>query len=574
MKNLLPSIRQDLRLRFFLFALALGISIGALVLLASYGISQELIRDLGTRTAKNQVLLDKARASEPLSREFALAEKLATHPAIISWMVNTEDSAAQAYAQQTLERYREAFRSKTYFAVPSITDEFFYADTAGVGETLKPTYKLAPDNPDDSWFYQTKKLPGVCHINVDFDREIKVTKVWFNCNVRLEGLPDVIGIVGTGINLNEFLNDLQRNQPEGVTAVYVDARGAIQAHPDIELIEQDALTKTGSLTNTIFSLLDDPDDQNLVRDLLKQAKENPDQAVTAAVAIDGEPHLLGLSYIPELSWVSVSIMDLRTVVFGTYFYPLIALVAFAVLLSVSLLALAINRGVISRIYALEMEVSAFARDKVPQAQPFADSSSDQLGRLQKSFGDMAKSVHQHTTELESLVASRTMELEALALKDPMTGVCNRRSFFDTADEESQRAKRTGGKTSVLMMDLDHFKSINDSYGHAMGDDVIIAFAKVCRDTIRNIDVLARFGGEEFALLLVDTDLENAAQVAERIRLSMGELTFNADQTPFTCTVSIGCSSWDAGIEDVEAALDRADKALYRAKSNGRNQVTV
>lgn len=163
------------------------------------------------------------------------------------------------------------------------------------------------------------------------------------------------------------------------------------------------------------------------------------------------------------------------------------------------------------------------------------------------------------------------ENRELASRDALTGLINRRHMRELLELEQRRCVR-GVRTMLLaQMDIDHFKSINDTYGHGVGDMALKAFAQTVRDNIRNSDVLARWGGEEFVLLLSDTDVAGAMLTLQRVRAAV-EGTIMADAPPgLQMTVSIGLAEHIAG-EMLEVTLDRADKALYSAKRAGRNQV--
>ncbi len=168
-------------------------------------------------------------------------------------------------------------------------------------------------------------------------------------------------------------------------------------------------------------------------------------------------------------------------------------------------------------------------------------------------------------------------LEEQARTDYLTGLSNRRYFMERAEQETSRLKRYGGEIAVLMLDLDHFKRINDEYGHRTGDETLRAFSQCCRLAVRDIDVLARMGGEEFAILLPQTTAANATEVAERIRRSTAEIVLTAaDGREVSVTVSIGIATSDDGCDDGDNLIDQllgdADRALYYAKENGRNRV--
>ncbi|MFC4259681.1 GGDEF domain-containing protein [Marinobacter lacisalsi] len=165
------------------------------------------------------------------------------------------------------------------------------------------------------------------------------------------------------------------------------------------------------------------------------------------------------------------------------------------------------------------------------------------------------------------------ELSDIARIDPLTGIYNRRAFDECCDIEFSRALRSGTTFAIIMCDLDHFKKINDQHGHHIGDEVLRRFAAILQDRIRQHDVVARFGGEEFVLLLPNNNTEQGLQVAEQIRATTEatQITLN-DDISVTLSASFGVAHYCAGDSDWSAVLHRADNALYAAKKQGRNRV--
>ncbi|MDX2104429.1 MAG: diguanylate cyclase [Alphaproteobacteria bacterium] len=176
------------------------------------------------------------------------------------------------------------------------------------------------------------------------------------------------------------------------------------------------------------------------------------------------------------------------------------------------------------------------------------------------------------------------ELLRLATSDPLTGLANRRHFLDLAERELVRQRRTGLSLAVLMVDIDHFKRINDTYGHAEGDAVLRAVAAMCRGVLRTSDLVGRLGGEEFGIILPETTAATALEIAERLRLAIAEVFVpispsSDDGSPPDAdrrrvTASIGVSIANAGEASIDPPLARADTALYRAKNTGRNRVEL
>ena len=170
------------------------------------------------------------------------------------------------------------------------------------------------------------------------------------------------------------------------------------------------------------------------------------------------------------------------------------------------------------------------------------------------------------------LAEARATLNQMAMTDQLTGLANRHALFERLDEEYERQKRSGQPLSVAMIDVDNFKSVNDTYGHATGDTVLQKIALHIRSGVRKYDVAARFGGEEFLVLLPNCDLINTQQTAERIRKAIEEQVYaGSGDGQRGITVSMGVASLRPG-EDKEALIHRADTALYRAKADGRNRV--
>jgi len=167
------------------------------------------------------------------------------------------------------------------------------------------------------------------------------------------------------------------------------------------------------------------------------------------------------------------------------------------------------------------------------------------------------------------------KLEEQAHIDYLTGLANRRYFSELAEAELQRSVRYGRAMSLLILDIDHFKAINDNFGHKVGDEILQRLAAVCRNTLREVDVIGRWGGEEFAILLPETDEDRSVEVAERLRYALSAEKFSpVDEPHLGFTVSIGCVTRTAQHGDLDALFIQADRALYTAKNSGRNKVVV
>ncbi|MDR5906678.1 GGDEF domain-containing protein [Franzmannia qiaohouensis] len=166
------------------------------------------------------------------------------------------------------------------------------------------------------------------------------------------------------------------------------------------------------------------------------------------------------------------------------------------------------------------------------------------------------------------------QLRHSASTDHLTGLYNRRRFFELAERELCRACRNGTPLALFMIDIDHFKKLNDSYGHRIGDQALIAVASGCQAALRDTDIIGRYGGEEFIVALPDATLNTAITIAERLRQQVNDIALSIEPAPPTLSVTLGISLLYADETTLDGALQRADQALYAGKARGRNQVVV
>ena len=199
---------------------------------------------------------------------------------------------------------------------------------------------------------------------------------------------------------------------------------------------------------------------------------------------------------------------------------------------------------------------------------------DDVTELEKKNKQLSKMLEM-LQESNYKIEVQNQELEALAKVDSLTGCLNRRSFFELAEHHLAQAAAEGGHLSCIMLDIDLFKSINDTHGHAVGDQALQYFAQNLKSKVRSDDAVCRYGGEEFCLLLPKCDLEKAAKIAEGIRVSIASQPLQVnDGTEIHVTASLGVSEMLNGSEAFEDILGRADRAVYSAKDWGRNRVVV
>jgi diguanylate cyclase (GGDEF)-like protein len=189
--------------------------------------------------------------------------------------------------------------------------------------------------------------------------------------------------------------------------------------------------------------------------------------------------------------------------------------------------------------------------------------------------NLEKLVNEKTLALQDKVSELSQlneKLDIAASTDFLTGAVNRRSFFERSEVELNRLKREDKNACVVMLDVDFFKAINDKYGHAAGDAVLVFIVDVLKKEIRQHDIVARLGGEEFVVLLIDVDLDQAKMLAERLRCAIESGDIVSDESVIKVTASFGLAMVSSSSEDIHQAINKADELLYQAKNSGRNQV--
>jgi diguanylate cyclase (GGDEF)-like protein len=206
--------------------------------------------------------------------------------------------------------------------------------------------------------------------------------------------------------------------------------------------------------------------------------------------------------------------------------------------------------------------------RVGAAEAEQQASSSAIEALKQELDTQVKASEERTMRLGADIHA----LRVLADTDALTGLLNRRAFLPYAEDALSYYRRYDRPFSILMFDIDHFKRINDTFGHAAGDEVIRAVGNLISQEIRSTDKFARFGGEEFVLLLRETDVKIAADLADRLRQKIQSLRVTSGDRSIAFTVSVGCAVSDQTGRDVEDFIQRADQALYAAKAAGRNNV--
>jgi diguanylate cyclase (GGDEF)-like protein len=261
----------------------------------------------------------------------------------------------------------------------------------------------------------------------------------------------------------------------------------------------------------------------------------------------------------------------------------IFIVDVCIILLFSVLAYKITLAIMQPIEALSQGAKRIASGHVDHQIPLPANNDDELGLLTRTFNDMMRKLRSNQLEIEEdriRLAEKNEELQRaneilaqLSITDGLTKLHNHRYFQDHLTREIKRVSRTDAPLSMILIDIDDFKQLNDVHGHAAGDEVLVALAAIMNDSARESDLIARYGGEEFVILMPNTDLAGAVHLAEKVRMAVEStrLIIGDSMKPIDVTISLGVAVYDGNRREFFA---EADRALYQAKAHGKNCVII
>lgn len=524
----------------------------------------------GEQFAQRQVMFDKYRTLAPLIREIALAKQMAAEPAIIEMALHENNAVVKTHGIAAMEKYRFNFRDHSYFAAFAKSGHYYFNDSKNQYANKQLRYVLSPTMAKDRWFYATLVSGNKYQVNLDPDIHLNVTKAWINVLITKDN--QTLGIIGTGIDLSDLIKETVSIAQHGVENLFIDKSMAIQLNSNPDLIDYMSIAKEVGQRIKIDKLLKNPDDIEHLKQVMLKLEDSPAQQVaTLKVDYKGSQYLLGVAYLPELGWYDLTLMNDQSL--NLYDELLKGHLWFgaALLLALVILGFALHYWIFKPISALHSSTEKIANGNFDVDSPLTGSS--EIAHLSRSFERMAHFVIDSNRELEQKVRERTEELHHLSELDPLTGLLNRRGMMDRFEMEFSRQARQGGSIGMLLLDLDLFKNVNDTFGHAAGDLALCEVSKVLQASKRGYDYVARWGGEEFIMLMPNCSKDDLLGIAERVRLDIASLVMQSGEHIFHLTVSIGVHHPEIP-ETLDTMLQKVDRALYAAKSDGRNCVRL
>jgi diguanylate cyclase (GGDEF)-like protein len=342
----------------------------------------------------------------------------------------------------------------------------------------------------------------------------------------------------------------------------ISGDGILDATARLRRIIEACPMQAGQRTSALAALDEYESTANRIFSIDGQIQKNLDQVDALGESID--PNLVGL-----LVAVDAEVKRGNQQIEQTRRTAVTMLVTAAIigLLSTVIIAVILHKSVTQNIVKLTRVAGQFHEGNLNARAPV--NSSDELGDLSTAFNGMADALVHRLNEIEDLQAT----LREQAIRDSLTGLFNRRYLDETLPRELARASREETHLSLVIMDIDHFKEINDRYGHAVGDRMLAEFGRLMQSKSRSSDVACRYGGDEFVVLLLGTRLEEAIRRVEDWQRGFSNIVVPFNDTTVHTTISAGIGEWVPGETSTELLI-RADAALYGAKNTGRNRISV
>jgi len=545
-----PPLLQSIKIRIMVFALAAtiipAITLGSLSYLQntrflSEKISQEL-RDATAQVSREIDLLIKEKLYDVrvFASSYIISENLVK-------MLRTEGTqvehlAAMSLIQEYLQSVRAKFADYGELMILDLDGRLIASSAATQDELALPT----------GWRERIDEGQAVIG-EAAYDRALHTRVVLVADAIRAPG-GDTIGILGAKLSLEAMDRLLAAFSQAATWETYlVNAQGKVLAD------------------SHLFSV--PSREVSLERGSIAKLYGHPGRAVTYT-SYEGPTVIGTLKVVPSLKWGVVAEMD-KTRAFSQIeaLQRMTLVLVGGLLIGIGLCAYLLGLTIVRPLRRLTRGADQVAAGNLDVDLPVHTRS--EVGYLTQVFNHMVARLRLSRKELDDVNAelqAKNRELHQLSITDELTGLYNRKHMMETLSSEIIRSKRNGHTFALLVADIDHFKRINDTFGHQKGDEVLRLLGGVFRDTVRSCDYVARYGGEEFIMMLPEVGAAGGREVAERIRecVARERISPKGDRI----TISIGMAMFPAHGESPEELFQRADQALYAAKTSGRNQVAT
>jgi len=435
--------------------------------------------------------------------------------------------------------------------------------------------KISPSNKDKKEVILLDETLKITTSKIEPNSYNPTSRPWYNAALKSDTFIKTSPYEFSNIPAKGITYAHKTQNSNNVVAIDVliyDIQTIFQNHIDVDYMDAYLFNKDHLIISSLF------ENTSLLELFLKQNNDLESYKNPTIQLINNQKYIVQIVPLNNQEFVALFanydevISPYRTKVFY------LVILFLGTLLFVIPLVIYFSNVIIKPIYQL-VEESKKVKNREFHSITKVDSRVLEVALLSSSMEEMAQSIHSYQHSLEEKVKQRTLELELkneellkLSITDKLTGLYNRVKLDKTLLYEMNQSLRYENNFCIILIDIDFFKKVNDGYGHQVGDDVLVQSAEVLRNNIRNIDILGRWGGEEFLIICPNTNLEGANVLAKKINNAIKNYTFTT--YPKTVTMSLGVSCFAKGLTKVEEIVANADHALYEAKKNGRDQVVI
>lgn len=525
-------------------------------------LAEDIISNWVEIYAEKQLRYDKVRTLLPLIQEVELSKEFAEIDSIKNWANDPDNQELKETALGDAEEFRTRFSDNSFFIALKKNNNYYYRDDEAEKSGMDSyRYTLDPSKSENAWFYSIMKINLSVHLNVNPDVELGVVKLWSDVLIRKGN--EILGVVGTGLDLSDFLDQMVEKQDIYSAIFFTNYEGSIQLHQEEALIDYASITKQSEDKKLIFQILDDEGSKTQLRNSFQLAKGSPNSVKTAVFYKNGIRELASVIYIPEIDWFQVNFIDVDYFLPWTEFSSLFFVFLISLIIALIVIYLLIKLIVTNPIKELDNSICALKRNEilVPEINKRAGL---EIKNLVSHYKEMSDSILEYQSELEKKVEERTKALSLLSQLDPLTSLYNRRGIELYINEYMRQWDESKQAFSIINIDINDFKIVNDKYGHSIGDEVLKKIASYLKNTLLGKGEVSRWGGDEFIITIKHLDSHTFSGLLDQLISDSRSLSVELNSQELFITFSVGCTSVKEN-DTIESMLNRADKDMYSMK---------
>ncbi len=368
--------------------------------------TEQLLERFGARFAEKQMLYDRERTLQPLIREIALARQATEGPLLKEWAANEHDPKLYKRAMEKMDTMRNHFRGGNYFAVLLKSRNLYYNDSSGTFDGRQLRYTLDPTDPDDGWFFDFIQTKDTHRVRVATNHKLGVSKIWIRVPI-IDG-DEIVGVLGTGIDLDDFTHNVSNIEQPGVTNMFINQNAVIQIYNDDDHIDFPGVFNASDRHYSSDEILDIRTGRKWVHQAIMNINEGHRSIETEFVSLKGKRYLAGIIALPEVGWYDLTLLDMSVLLPQADFTKIWLVVILGTLCLMAILAFSLHRLVLKPVAVLTDAAAHIRRGDYESKLP--EENSSEVGKLASQFHGMVDAVHNTQNLLEAEIEKRTHQL--------------------------------------------------------------------------------------------------------------------------------------------------------------------